>query len=99
MQNPSTVVNEVIFWGLAVGVIALVMFWERRPLRSIGGCVLSCKDSLFSLLFGVLLFTLISILSIIVAHMSGATAQSPEVLVNWLSSQYLFASLWLSGQG
>ncbi len=32
----GVVLNEAVMWGLALIVLALVLFWERRPLGSIG---------------------------------------------------------------
>jgi membrane protease YdiL (CAAX protease family) len=29
-------INEAVVWGLAIAVLAIVVFWERRPLSSIG---------------------------------------------------------------
>jgi membrane protease YdiL (CAAX protease family) len=29
-------VNEIFMWGLTLAVLAIVLFWERRPLASIG---------------------------------------------------------------
>ncbi len=36
--NPTTevIVNEAVVWALALAVLAIVRFWERRPLTSIG---------------------------------------------------------------
>ena len=32
----SILMNEAAIWGLTLAVLAIVLFWERRPLRSIG---------------------------------------------------------------
>jgi membrane protease YdiL (CAAX protease family) len=33
---PSILLNEVVMWTLALAVLGLVLFWEKRSLRSIG---------------------------------------------------------------
>jgi membrane protease YdiL (CAAX protease family) len=34
--NDEILINEAVIWGLALAVLAIVLFWERLPLSSIG---------------------------------------------------------------
>ncbi len=48
--------SELFFWGLAIGILALVRFWERRPLYSIGSKRFSLRDAGWAIVFAVALF-------------------------------------------
>jgi membrane protease YdiL (CAAX protease family) len=95
LAKPSMVANEVVMWGLAFGVMALVVFWERRPLSSIGVRGLTWKDGLFALLLGAVLFVLIPILAITVARVTGGPVQSSAVLGE-LAKQSLFLRILMA---
>jgi uncharacterized protein len=83
------VTNELFLWGLDFAVIAIVLFWERRPFTSIGVRGLTWKDGLLILLLGVLLFVLAPILSILVARVTGGSSNAVTVLSD-LAKQSLF---------
>lgn len=83
------VTNELVMWGLDFVVIAIVLFWERRPLSSIGFRGLTWKDGLLVLLLGALLFVLAPILSILVARVTGGSSNAVTVLSD-LAKQSLF---------
>jgi len=66
-------VDDVVMWGLAFGVIALVVFWERKPLSSIGVSCLTLKEGLLALLLGVALVVLILIPFKLIARFVGVS--------------------------
>lgn len=70
------IVGEVVFWGLALGVIALVVFWERQPLSSVGVRGLTWKEGVLALLLSVAMFVLAPILVIIVARVIGGSVST-----------------------
>lgn len=70
-QNVFMAINETCFWMMGIGVVIVVLFWERLPLRSIGFRHVTMKESLLSLSLGVLLFILIPALGILLERVFG----------------------------
>jgi membrane protease YdiL (CAAX protease family) len=63
-QTAYPAIIEICFWAMALVVLAVVLCWERQPLRSIGLRRLTMKEGLLSLLLGILLFVLVPTLGI-----------------------------------
>lgn len=64
-------INEICFWAMGLGVVLVVLFWERQSLRSIGFRCLTKKEALLSLLLGILLFMLVPALGIFMKRVVG----------------------------
>ncbi len=65
-QTAFMAIFETCFWVIALGVVAVVLYWERQPLGSIGFRRLTGKEGLLALLLGILLFVLVHMLVIFV---------------------------------
>lgn len=87
------VINELHWWILSFAVIAIVLFWERLPLSSVGVHGLTWKDGLLVLLLGALVFVLLPILSILVALVIGGSENSLTVLNDVAKQSLLFRIL------
>ncbi len=70
-QTAYMAINEICFWVIALGVVAVVLYWERQSLRSIGFRRLTRKEGLLSLLLGILLFVLVPTLGIFIERVLG----------------------------
>lgn len=73
-------INEICFWMMGIGVVIVVLFWERQPLRSIGLRRLTVKEGLLSLLFGILLFILVPALGIFTERVVGISTSTMGVV-------------------
>ena len=79
-QTAYMAINEICFWAMGVGVVIVVLFWERQSLRSIGLRRLTVKEGLLSLLLGILLFVLVPTLVTLVEHIFGITTSTMGVV-------------------
>ncbi|MHC4476095.1 MAG: CPBP family intramembrane glutamic endopeptidase [Planctomycetota bacterium] len=58
------IIIEICFWAMAFVVLAVVLFWERQSLRSIGFRRLTWKEGLIALSLSIFLFVLVPTLAI-----------------------------------
>jgi membrane protease YdiL (CAAX protease family) len=71
---------EICFWAMALVVLAVVLYWERQPLLSIGFRRLTMKEGLLSLLLGTLLFVLVPTLGIFIERVVGIPTSTMGVV-------------------
>jgi membrane protease YdiL (CAAX protease family) len=71
----AILLNEAIMWGLALAVLAIVTFWERRPPSSVGLGPLTWPAARAGVLFSVLLVFLAGLAGKVI-QLSGVSAQA-----------------------
>jgi len=79
-QTAYMAINEICFWVIALGVVAVVLYWERQSLRSIGFRSLTRKEGLLALLLGILLFVLVLTLGIFIERVVGIATSTMGVV-------------------
>jgi membrane protease YdiL (CAAX protease family) len=79
-QTAYMAINEICFWTMGIGVVIVVLFWERQSLRSIGLRRLTVKEGLLSLLLGILLFILVPTLGILIERLFGIMTSTMRVV-------------------
>jgi membrane protease YdiL (CAAX protease family) len=79
-QTAYPAIIEICFWAMALVVLAVVLCWERQPLRSIGFRRLTMKEGLLSLSLGMLLFVLVPALGIFMERVVGISTSTMGVV-------------------
>ena len=79
-QTAYFAINEICFWTMGLGVVIVVICWERQSLRSIGLRRLTMKEGLLSLLLGILLFVLVPTLGIFIERVVGIPTSTMGVV-------------------
>ena len=79
-QTACFAIIEICFWTMGLGVVIVVICWERQSLRSIGLRRLTMKEGLLSLLLGILLFVLVPTLVIFIERVVGIPTSTMGVV-------------------
>jgi uncharacterized protein len=74
-------ISEMCFWALAIAVVFIVRYWERQPLQSIGFRRLTMNEVWLALLLGILCFTLIPAMAILVERVFGSPTHTRIMVV------------------
>jgi membrane protease YdiL (CAAX protease family) len=92
--SPSAVlaVFQIYYSVLALLVVIIVCYWERRPLRSIGFRWLTMKEVGLALLAGIVLFALIPALVIVMERVFRIPTQTRMTAV---AAQFAKCPIWL----
>jgi uncharacterized protein len=85
-------VLEICLWALALVVVIIVRYWERRPLQSIGFRRLTMKEVWLALLLGILLFTLIPALVMVMERVFHIPTQTRMMAV---AAELAKSPVWL----
>jgi membrane protease YdiL (CAAX protease family) len=79
-QTAYPAIIEICSWAMALVVLAVVLCWERQPLRSIGFRRLTMKEGLLSLSLGMLLFVLVPALGLFMERVVGISTSTMGVV-------------------
>lgn len=79
-QTAYPAIIEICFWAMALFVLAVVLCWERQPLRSIGFRRLTWKEGLLALLLSIFLFLLVPILVIFMERVVSIPTRTMDIV-------------------
>ena len=79
-QTAYMAINEICFWAMGIGVVIVVLFWERQSLLSIGFRRLTWKEGWLALSLGIFLFLLAPVLSIFMERVVGTSTKMMDTV-------------------